>query len=427
MSALTEKAKKLYIYAFPEIITEITHWGSDDKSFAHMREFPDHTNKKVVKMNNDTLYSLAWTQLVNSPYIIHIPEITERYYLFPILDAYTNVFESISKRTPDHSTGDYILLYQDQPVPEGYENYTVLRSNHSLNGILLRVESRGRKDYAVANAIQDKITIEPLYPEKIQPVRSGEGIVPVKYIENISAREFYQLFAELSKVNPIEDEEYAKIFSELGYNTETGDLDYDSLSDEQRSALEESLVLGLKEIRNESRGEEYLYRTNGWSIITGGVGVYGNDYLRRASTAYSGWGANIVEDSAYGIAFTDIDGQLLSNKNDYKLHIEADGYPHAAIFWSITLYGEPSHFPVPNKIGRIAINTYDVDDNIVQRNEDGSLDIYVSKNEPADEKARRNWLPAPQDEENYTLTLRAYWPDEETLTGKWTAPVITRL
>ena len=65
MSALTEKAKKLYIYAFPEIITEITHWGSDDKSFAHMREFPDHTNKKVVKMNNDTLYSLAWTQLVN--------------------------------------------------------------------------------------------------------------------------------------------------------------------------------------------------------------------------------------------------------------------------------------------------------------------------------------------------------------------------
>lgn len=427
MSALTEKAKQLYIYAFPIVITEITHWGSDDKGFSHMREFPDHTNKKVVKLNNDTLYSLAWTQLANSPYVIHIPEITERYYLFPILDAYTNVFESISKRTPERSTGDYILLYKDEPVPKGYEDHKVIRSDYSLNAILLRVEARGKKDYPKANEIQDQFSIRPLYPEKIQPVRSGEGIIPAHYAENISTKEFFELYAELSEKNPIKDKNILKIFEEFGFDSSTGKFDFDSLDDELKNALDEGRKQGLDDIRNEHPSEKYLYHTNGWSIITGGVGNYGNDYLRRASTAFGGWGANIAEDSVYGVAFTDIKGEPLSNKYSYKLHINADEYPHAAIFWSITLYGEPSHFPVQNKINRFAINTYDVQDNIVLRNPDGSLDIYVSKDEPTDEKAKKNWLPAPSDEEHYTLTLRVYWPDEDTLGGKWNAPVITKL
>lgn len=427
MSALTEKAKQLYIYAFPIIVTEITHWGSDDKGLSHMREFPDHTNKKVVKMNNDTLYSLAWTQLANSPYVIHIPDITERYYLFPILDAYTNVFESISKRTPDNSFGDYILLYQDEPVPEGYENYKVIRSRYSLNAILLRVEARGKKDYQTANAIQDRFSVRPLYPEKIQPVRSGEGIVPAQYAENISTKEFYELYAELSRTNPIDDESILKIFEEFGFDSSTGSFDFDSLDDERKNALEEGRRQGFENIRNEHPSGDYIYPTNGWSVIRGGVGSYGRDYLRRASTALGGWGANIAEDSAYGGAITDISGEPLSNKNSYRLHINADEYPHASVFWSITLYGEPSKYPVQNKINRFAINTYDVQDNIVERNPDGSLDIYISKDEPTVERERKNWLPAPSDEEHFSLTLRVYWPDEDTLNGKWNAPVITKL
>ena len=50
-------------------------------------------------------------------------------------------------------------------------------------------------------------------------------------------------------------------------------------------------------------------------------------------------GANIIQDSAYLIAAADDSGAPLASRNRYRLHIPADGYPHASVFWSITLYG----------------------------------------------------------------------------------------
>ena len=427
MADLIKAAKDVFIYAFPLIVTEATHRGSDDKGFEHFRTFPTDSEKRVVKLNNDTLYSFAWTQLANTPYLVHIPKITERYYLFPILDAYTNVVESIGTRTPEHAEGDYILLYQDTAVPEGYENYIPIRLKDSLNTILLRIETRGKADYELVNKLQDSITIKPLYPEQVEPIDSSNGISPVKYSETVSTEEFFTLFAKLVKVNPIRDENIIKAFESLGYDKSTGEFSYVSLTEEQKAALEKGREIAFNEIKKAKRIEKNIVRNNGWLSIIGGVGTYGDDYVQRASTAYSGWGANIVQDSAYAVAFTDSDWNVLSNENTYRLHIEKDGYPHAAVFWSITLYGEPSKYPVSNKIDRFAINTYDVESGTVEKNEDGSLDIYISKNEPTDEHKRKNWLPAPTEEKNYSVSIRIYYPDELTIEGKWTPPTVTKI
>ena len=215
MANLKEQAKALYLYGFPLVITEATHWGADDKTFQHLRTFPTDKVNKIVKMNNDTLYSTAWTQLAHTPYLVHIPKITKRYYLFPILDAYTNVVESIGTRTPDKAEGDYILLYQDTPVPAGYESYRVIRLQDSLNAVLLRIETRGKADYPIVNQIQDSITIRPLYPEQVRPVRPAPEISPAAYIETVSPETFFTLFAALSVENPIRDEKYVQISNNL--------------------------------------------------------------------------------------------------------------------------------------------------------------------------------------------------------------------
>ena len=57
------------------------------------------------------------------------------------------------------------------------------------------------------------------------------------------------------------------------------------------------------------------------------------------------------------------------------------------MFWSITLYGEPSKYLVPNPIGRFKINTYDLQDGSVEKNPDGSLDIFISADESEEELA----------------------------------------
>ena len=355
---------------------------------------------KIVKLNNDTLYSTAWTRLAQTPYLVpgfysenhgallSVPE---------FLDAYTNVVESIGTRRAGQGRGG---LYPAVPGYAGSGRLSnpiwVIGLQDSLNAVLLRIETRGKADYPVVNRIQDSITIRPLYPERVRPVRQAPEISPAAYIETVSPKEFFTLFAALSVENPIRNEAYVQIFEQFGYDRVTGTFPWDALTAEQQQALTEGSRLGFAEIQKGKRDPQYTVQHRGWLSVIGGVGTYGTDYLQRAETAYGGWGANIIQDSAYVVAAADDSGAPLESRNRYRLHIPADGYPHASVFWSITLYGEPSKYLVPNPIGRFKINTYDLQDGSVEKNPDGSLDIFISADEPEEELARKNWLPAAE-------------------------------
>lgn len=427
MTDLKQDAVDVFLYGYPLMMTEAIHWGSDDKQFEHCREFPTDAYKRITKLNMDTLYSYAWTQLAHTPYLIHIPKITERYVLFPIMNAYGDVIYSIGTRTPEQYEGDYILLYKDEPVPKGYEQYKVLRSEDSLNSVLLRIETRGKKDYAFVRKLQDSITIKPLYEEKVEKVPDGEGIIPAMYLEELSAIEYFTQFAKLEKYNAIKDEKILASFERLGYQKENSTLDERTLSEEQWEALCYGKKQGLLVMKRSHRSSEAIVEKNQWSTLLGEVGVFGTKYLQRAACAYEGWGGNIVQDTLYSVTNKDIDGDVLDSAYVYKLHINADEYPHAAIFWSITLYGAISRFPVKNPIDRFSVNNYDLDEGLIEKNQDGSLDLYLSKEEPKDPHQRKNWLPTPWDETHFNLAIRNYWPDEMSLRGEWNPPTITKI
>jgi hypothetical protein len=53
--------------------------------------------------------------------------------------------------------------------------------------------------------------------------------------------------------------------------------------------------------------------------------------------------------------------------------------------------------------------------------DDGSLTIYVQPDSPGADK-ESNWLPAPAEE--YSLYIRAYWPQEPIVEGKWIPPLV---
>ena len=218
-----------------------------------------------------------------------------------------------------------------------------------------------------------------------------------------------------------------QIFEQFGYDRTTGAFSWDDLTAEQQQALTEGSRLGFAEIQAGKRNPKYTVQHRGWLSVIGGVGTYGTDYLQRAETAYGGWGANIIQDSAYLIAAADDSGAPLASRNRYRLHIPADGYPHASVFWSITLYGEPSKYLVSNPIGRYKVNTYDLENGSVEKNPDGSLDIFIASEEPEGGLAWKNWLPAPAAEEHFTLALRVYTPDELTIQGEWEPPVLERI
>jgi hypothetical protein len=89
-------------------------------------------------------------------------------------------------------------------------------------------------------------------------------------------------------------------------------------------------------------------------------------------------------------------------------------------FWSLTLYNE-HHFFHPNDLKRYSLGTKN---KTLQLGPDGSLTLYVGVKPPAD-GPQSNWLEAPDGD--FSLYVRAYWPEEAILNGKWTPPAVERV
>ena len=133
--------------------------------------------------------------------------------------------------------------------------------------------------------------------------------------------------------------------------------------------------------------------------------------------ALGGLGANPVEVAVYAKTGIDADGQPLSGECRYQLHFDTLPPITDGGFWSVTAYGSDD-FLIANPIERYCIN----DRSGYKLNEDGSLDIVLSKDAPEDQS---NWLPVGEDD--FHLFMRIYLPNMNELNSMWTAPVVTRL
>jgi len=103
-------AEDAYVYGYPLVTMELTRRSftnvaqPDGKSapmgyFVNVPKYPLASDKRVTAPTADTLYSTAWIDVGDEPYIPHVPDEHDRYYLMPMLDGWTNVFADPGKRT----------------------------------------------------------------------------------------------------------------------------------------------------------------------------------------------------------------------------------------------------------------------------------------------------------------------------------------
>jgi hypothetical protein len=173
------------------------------------------------------------------------------------------------------------------------------------------------------------------------------------------------------------------------------------LSPAAKTAVDKAAVEGLKMIK--AHLPEIGTMENGWSVMRENAGVYGADYLQRATIAMAGLGCNKPIDAVYPLAITDSRGKTPTGDQHYVMHFGQDQLPPAEAFWSLTMY-DVEGFQVANLINRFAIGDRDK----LKFNDDGSLDIYIQA-------------------ESLGLTMRLYAPDRSVLDGSWKPPVLSRV
>jgi hypothetical protein len=435
----TEEARELgveaVVYGYPLVLVNTTeriqtnvvepqHNGSAPiNQFSNFLKYPTAAYRDIVRMNVDTLYSFAWLDLSKEPVILSVPDTHGRYYLMPVLDAWTNVVASPGKRTTGTRPGNFAIVGPNWKgtLPDGIEE---VRSPTNTAIIAGRTQANGPSDYAAVNAIQRQYKLTPLSAWG-KPYTPPKGVIdpmidmknaPVDQVNRMSAAVFFKTLAALMKENPPSSAD-APIMAKLAkIGIVPGqDFDMNKLDPSVAMGLEQSVQMAVAKLQAATPKLGTI--VNGWNILPMNIGNFGTDYQTRAIIALVGVGANIVEDAIYPTAFVDADSNPLTGTNHYVLHFAKGEMPPANAFWSVTMYNAQS-FLVANPINRYNIAGWMP----LKYNSDGSLDIYMQHDSPGTAK-ESNWLPAPQGK--FNVTLRIYWPKESVLDGTWKPPAIS--
>ena len=88
-----------YIFGFPLVIMDLTRTRLAQPDAAsdrlqRVRAFPDSGFRGVVRPNVDTLYSNAFIDMDQGPWVFEMPANAARYTVMPFMDAWTDVFAS---------------------------------------------------------------------------------------------------------------------------------------------------------------------------------------------------------------------------------------------------------------------------------------------------------------------------------------------
>jgi hypothetical protein len=391
--------------------------------FVRMREYPTAAYRDVTAPNADTLYTVAWIDVSKEPWVFSVPDMKERYFLMPMLDGWTDVFQAPGKRTTGTKAKTYAITgpnWQGK-LPSGVREY---KSPTGLVWILGRIYCTGTPDdYKAVHALQDKFSLVPLSayqkaytpaPGRVDPAVDMK--TPVReQVNRMDAGSYFNLLAQLMKDNPPAKDD-APILARMAQIGIVPGQDFDI------AKLDPAVAQGLQNVPK--AGFEKIMAhfknagvdVNGWLFSTK-TGLYGTDYLQRAFITAIGLGANRPQDAIYPTSEMAANGKHYDGANKYVIHFPKGQMPPVNGFWSLTMY-DADYFFVQNPLNRYTLSSRSK----FKTNKDGSVDLFIHNTSPG-KGQESNWLPAPAG--RFILMLRFYWPKDAIIDGTWKLPAVT--
>jgi len=235
--------------------------------------------------NADTLYTITWLDVSKEPWILSIPDMKDRYHLFPMLDGWTNVFQDPGKRTTGTKAQKYAITGPgwSGTLPTGITEY---KSPTGMVWVLGRIYCTGTpEDYKAVHALQDQVSVVPLsaYGE---PYTSATGKAdpaidmkpPRDQVNAMDGATYFKLFAELLRTNPPAADDASMVVKLAKIGIAPG-------QDFEASKLEPAAAKGIADAPKPAQGKisKWLKESvvagdakleNGWLFFSK-VGVYG--------------------------------------------------------------------------------------------------------------------------------------------------------
>lgn len=435
---LTALVADAFVYGFPLVfdlqqVARFTGDGMGSVPPAPFNEFSHATalsgpQDTFVSINNDTVYSIANVSIGGGPVRLDVPDAAGRYYVLQFVDAWTNNFAYIGRRSTGTLARSYLL------VPPGWdgmppEGVMVIESPTTVATIVGRWAVDGDADLPSVRALQKKLRLTATAPASGLP-GPAPGVPPdFAFLE--------QLRVGMRAYPPAErDRRYQRRFRSLGLlDAETP---YTDLDPDRAAILRDGLAAGKQRLER-ALTDRSTPQQNGWNLNYHAfdynldffqVGALDDPhwklpddpdrYLLRATAARGGLWGNHGYEAAYATVYTDGDGRPLHGAHRYELRFAEP--PPCGAFWSVTMYDTPDFYLVANPIGR-----YSLGDRTrgLRTARDGSLTMVLQHDEPADPDGRANWLPTPAG--TFRPLLRIYEPHAAVFDGRYELPPVVRV
>jgi hypothetical protein len=403
-----------YVHGYPPLISAASKAHFLLNSLVGVAATTTPQNRLVVLPNVDTAYTVARLDLRRGPVIVHVPAMRGRYYVFELLDAYTNVFGYIGTRVTGSAAGSYAIAGPGtrahvagvttihSPTPDalllGRTLVKPTDSSAALHQILGSYEMTPPSGAPAPSAVIDA---SPKFP----PATVPRGIA------------FLDAFDALLAQDPPSAAERRALAPLRRFGIGPGlRASATNLPAVVRRALLRGVAAGpgrvdaaVAQLRRSS-----IHSHAGWLVPGRGTGDAGSDWMLRAIVARIGLWANTPDEAIYPIAASDSAGRPLSGRHRYTLRFT--GRPQAKAFWSLTMYDSALHL-YENPLHRYALGDRSQG---LRPARDGSLTLHLQHTAP--KRGRAAWLPAPAG--RFVVALRLYIPPPAVLRGGWSPPGI---
>lgn len=431
---IENNAKDAYLWGYPlvrfertrRLMTTTPGFGHAPlNTFFHANRLQGPRDRDMSNPLPDTLYSSAFLDLREQPLVLEIPKIRDRYFSLHVMDAFTRNIGIISSRTRGEAAGKFFITGPRYigAVPAGFEH---IRSSTNFAWIVGQTAAESLAVMKSSSNLIRKFELKPysvyLGKERMpQPPKLAGKFDPLyepRQIQTAGIRFYDELGVALRENGPtnLDPALMSRFLSaDIGPGIRTS---RNSNTRQLREAYERAIAAAELDLDRVIRRSLIQYR-NGWNFVIPTSDLE-NDYTLRAAISRVYFAESNPLEALHPVTYTDGANKRLNGNNTYVIRFPKDKYPPVGAFWSLVPYRHRNKGLVENTLRRYSLGSYSKG---LIRNPDGSLDIYISANEPRGKT--QNWLPVPR--ENFYVMMNLYNPTNDVIKGGYTLPRIQKV